>query len=224
MRVAIGLAVLAMVTAPAAAVELGTAGNNVNWDDNPGTTTGWAGGPVVAADGTPGPAWADGLLAPSGQWYGGVQAGGAQSPATTDNTVAVSPGETVTLTGWMMFGTWNNQIATVQLLDSDGSTVLDQMVLDLTLLPGGQTYNSGWIPLTSGTFSPVAPPPAADPVNPGTLSGVASGSSVTVRVGWIGSTPNWSNGTGVYMDAVPEPTSLSLILLAGLPLLIRRKR
>jgi hypothetical protein len=224
MRVAIGLAVLAMVAAPvsAAVIELGGAGNNVNWDDNPGSAAPWT-GPAVAADGTPGPAWADGLLAPSGQWYGGVQQGGAQNPVTTDNVVAVAAGDTVNLTGWMFIGTWNDQVGVVQILDSDGTTVLDEMVIDTrngVPLP----YNSGWVPLTSGNFNIGNLPPAADPVNPGTLSGVASGSSVTVRVGWIGNTGAWSNGTGVYMDAVPEPTSLSLVLFAGLPLLLRRKR
>jgi hypothetical protein len=175
----------------------------------------------VWPSGNSGPAWQSGAAAHGGSHYGGVQEGGAQSPKYLQQTVpGLTPGGAYDLQGWMFGGSWNNQHFVAQLIDSDGTTVLDEFRVVFDVTPVGFS----WIPFTSGTFNVSG---GTGPIVGGGLQGNPTGASLTVRVGWVNSTGAWSNGTGAYFDDMvltPEPASLALLGLAGIPMLLRRRR
>ena len=94
---------------------------------------------------------------------------------------------------------------------------LNVFVLGTTLALGGNTLAA--VSLTNGGFETIngvvpAPSPNIN-VNPGTWTSHV-GTNMTV------------NGTGFYSDGtlavVPEPATLSLLILGGLALMIRRRR
>jgi hypothetical protein len=215
--VLVTVALLGLAASPASAFLLTNGGFET------GDLTGWSnptGSGLVVASGASGPAWASGTLAHSGNWYGGVQEGGAQNPRYLEQTVVgLAPGQ-YDLQGQIYGGSWNDQHFVAQLIDSDGTTVLDEMRVIFDATP----TSFAWLPFTSGTFNVSG---GTGPITGGGLQATPAGSSLTVRVGWVNSTGAWSNGTGAYFDSMvltPEPASLALLGLAGIPMLLRRRR
>jgi len=198
MRILLGMAVLAMLAAPVSANLLSPsdAGFEDPWPDGaPEWYSQKQGGLIERDSGIFGPG------APhSGSHWGSLQTGGNSDHAAW---ITIDASGAMLLDGWAAGGT-NNANATVyvQLIDGDeNGTVL------VTL-----SYN---MPVTQG-FGWTALP---------TLSGNASSGQVTVKIGYD-IISGWSNGTAIHVDDLvltPEPASLALLSLLGIPLLRRRR-
>ena len=201
MRLFIGLAVLAMVVAPASANLLSDSEGGFE-DPWPSSPNAWQ-GPIErdsSIHGPGGPA--------EGSHYGTVQgAHGTNADKYAYLTsIMVPPSEQITLTGLVAGGTVNTPNGAelyIQLLDgsNDGSPVMGEWRVTL---PNG--YGTGWIP-----FDPIVAHP--------------TDGHVTIKFG-TKILSGWSDGTAIHLDALnltPEPASLGLFALAGLPLLRRRR-
>lgn len=210
MRILLGLAVLAIVAAPVSANLLDLVSGGFENTD-PATGGAW---PI---DGT-GHQWQGAIernstiwgpgAAYSGEKWGSIQSGGASfTKRAWIQSFTVPPSESVTLTGVRAGGhNGDGTQATlfVQLIDGcgEGGAVLGQWSM-VTSTTGG----FGWTPFMIG------------PVHP-------NAGGVTIRFG-ITVGGGWSNGTALHLDSLeltPEPASMALFGLAGLPLLLRRRR
>jgi hypothetical protein len=197
MRILIGLAAAALLVAPASASLLVIDGYDNGDFENPGFPGAWTGSLQQSH-----PVWGPGG-AKVGLDYGSVQTGGNNpNPYEAQITrIQVPPSEIVTLTGWMAGGTLNqNADIYVQLLD--GGVVMDEMRINIPV-----TYGFGWMPFA--------------------LVGHTSSGHISVVAGLQLVAPiGWSDGTAIHLDGlelIPEPASLALFALAGLPLLRRRR-
>jgi hypothetical protein len=195
MRILTGLAVLALLATPAMANLLGDNGGFEVWPND------WEGNLDDSH-----PVWGPGG-AYEGDHYGSVQTGGNNGNPYEAwvTSMEVPASEVVTLTGVIAGGT-NGQNADIyiQLIDgsSSGDVVVDELRINIPV-----TYGFGWTPIQ--------------------LSGHIASGHIKVKAGLQLIQPiGWSNGTAIHMDAlelVPEPASLGLFALAGLPLLRRRR-
>ena len=198
MRLLIGLAVLAMVVAPVSANMLSDSEGGFE-DPWPSVPNPWQGD--IERDSSihgPGGPYA-------GDHYGSVQRGGPPGDRYAYLTsIMVPPSEAITLTGVVAGGTLDSPADLyIQLLDGSnvGSPVMGEWRVTLPT-----TYGFGWMP-----FDPIVAHP--------------TDGHVTIKVG-INIQGGWSNGTAIHVDALnltPEPASLGLFALAGLPLLRRRR-
>lgn len=204
MRYLIGLAILAMVAAPASAnlLSASDAGFEDPWPDAvPNWFSQKQNGLIERDSGIFGPGTAH-----SGSHWGSVQTGGNVGHAAWITIPASGP---MVLDAWVAGGTNNAAVNLfVQLIDgNENGTVLEQWVQNIPVTAG-----FGWTQLSS------APQ--------GTLTGNATSGQVTVKIGYQ-ILSGWSNGTAIHIDDIvltPEPTSLALLGLLGIPMVRRRRR
>ncbi|GMU22076.1 MAG: hypothetical protein AMXMBFR13_21640 [Phycisphaerae bacterium] len=206
MRYLIGLAILAMVAAPASANLLSATDGGFEdpWTDGaPDWFSQKQNGLIERDSGIHGPG-----PAPQGSHYGSLQTGGNVGHAAWITIPASGP---LSLDMWVAGGT-TGATATlfVELRDgNENGAVLDAWSANLP-----NPYGFGWTKLSSASL------------NNEPLTGVATSGQVTVKVGYS-NLVGWSNGTAIHIDDVvltPEPASLALFSLLGLPLLRRRRR
>jgi hypothetical protein len=138
----------------------------------------------------------------TGDHYAGVQTGGNNgNPYEMQLTsIEVPPSELVTLTGFVSGGS-NGQNADIYVQLISGGSV-DELRINIPI-----TYGFGWTPFSLQIHSE------------GHIT-IVAGLQLVPPIGW-------SNGTAIYLDTldlVPEPASLAMFALAGLPLLRRRRR
>ncbi len=194
MRVVVGLAVLALVAAPASAILL----------TNGGFESGTAGWSSTHGDfGVGSNIWDPGA-APEGATKGYVQNGNASGSHYAYQTVTVPAGSNLTLTGWWAYGAWANAEHGVFVFDGAGvgGAVLNKVSVTPSPLPQG----TGWMPFNLNVAVPGA------------------STQVTVAFGWVNGSWNNGNATyadGLVLT--PEPAGLALMSLLGIPLLRRRR-
>jgi hypothetical protein len=191
----VGIAVaVALVASPAAA-------NLLDNGDFTAGTAGWSS--TQGGFGVGGAIWDPGDP-PSNTPRAHVQSGNAVGNWLAYQTVNLdNPGEDLTLTGWYAWGAWAPAEHGVFVFDggSPSGTILSKAS---AVVASGPT-SAGWAPVD--------------------LNFTAPGSQVTVAFGWINGAA-WSNGNATFaadLVLVPEPASLLLLGLAGLPLLRRRR-
>lgn len=159
---------------------------------------------------TPAPELNSGIFGPGGPYegsnYASLQTGGTDAQESYFTSITVAPSSTVTLTGVVAGGVLNPQAPRdlyVQLID--GSSSSDTVVAEWRVtLPA--TVGIGWT-----QFGP--------------LTGHIASGHVKVKFGHTGGA--WASATAIHVDALnltPEPASMALLGLAGLPLLRRRRR
>ena len=212
MRIFIGMAVLAMVAAPAWANMLddSTGGFEDPWPSAPPWYSTKTGG-IMERDSSihgPGPA--------CGDHYGSTQTGGGGTQYSWMSSLTVLASETITLTGAVAGG---SAAATadiwIQLLDgsNENSPVGNGGASEWRVsLPAD--YGFGWT-----AFDPIVMHPTNEESGPGL-------SHITIKYG-LTIISGWSNGTAIHLDCLdltPEPASMAMFALAGLPLLLRRRR
>ncbi len=198
MRLLVGLAMLALVATPAWANLLSDSEGGFE-DPWPSQPNAWSAN--MERDSTiwgPGPA--------CGQHYGSVQTGGPTGRDACITSIYVPPSTTVTLTGMVAGGT-NNAAADIYIQLIDGSSSNDVVVDEWRYdFEGATTTGLAWTPFS--------------------LSGhINQDGHVKILVG-LEIKSGWSNGTAIHVDCLdltPEPASLALFALAGLPLLRRRR-
>ena len=214
MRIFIGLAVLAMVAAPAWANMLddSTGGFEDPWPSGPQWLSTKTGG-ILERDST---IWGPAPNAACGDHYGSVQSGGGGTYYGWLSSLTVPASETITLTGAVHGGTTNASADIwIQLLD--GSNENSDV---------GNGGASEWVynfPGTGGLAWTAFDPIVMHPTNQQSGEGL---SHITIKFG-ITILSGWSEGTGIHLDCLnltPEPASMALFALAGLPLLLRRRR
>ncbi len=166
----------------------------INGDFEAGTT-GWGGN--VELNSTihnPG-------ASPNGGNYGSAQAGGQNVDRTITQTVTgLTPFATYALDGYWA----SNSAGTI----GTAKVTLTGDTADSDTVAYGNTAGFGWTPHN-------------------TLSAKASAAGELAIVYRVTTDGNWSNGAAIHVDGVtltPEPGSLAILALAGLPMLRRRRR
>ena len=199
MRVAIGLALLALVAAPVSANLLSPSDGDFEdpWTDGaPDWYSTVTSGTPERDSGIHGPVGAN-----TGDHWGSVQAGGSNVQGSMYITIDTDGDMQLDL---VIAGGSAGVAANlyVQLIDGDqNGAIIDSITSNVAAGSG-----FGWTPIS--------------------LSGTAASGQVTIKAGYAAAGPDWSNGTAVHLDTIvltPEPTSLGLLALAGLPLLRRRR-
>ncbi len=192
------LALVGLIIAPASADFLDS--SNGGFEDPWPSTPAWGGS--IGRDST--------IFGPGGPFagshYGSVQSGGQNiNLSATLTSITVPPSTVVTLTGVVAGGTNGGTPAQLYVQLIDGSSTGDVLEQEWRVtLP--VTYGFPWTPIT--------------------LSGHIASGHVKIKFG-IQTSGAWSSGTGLHVDDLhltPEPASMGLLALAGLPLVFGRRR
>lgn len=138
--------------------------------------------------------------------YASLSTGLMETQEAHFTSITVAPSSTVTLAGVVAYGILNPQSPRdfyIQLVD--GSSASDTVVAEWRVT-ASVTIGTTWT-----AFGP--------------LSGHIATGHVKIRFGHTSGL--WASGTAIHLDALtltPEPTSVALFGLIGLPLLRRRQR